>query len=897
MGNVDPNAYHLAAAASQGSEDTDPEETREWVESLAAVVAGAGRERGRFLLTQLEEQAQQLGILAHVQPYSAYQNTIPLDQQGAYPGDLALEQRITSIVRWNALAMVVRANRAYGELGGHIASYASAAEIFEAGFNHFFRAGDGEGRGDLVFFQPHSAPGVYARAYLEGRLTEDHLANYRQETGGKGLCSYPHPWLMPGFWQFPTGSMGIGPISSIYQARFMRYLEHRGLADTSLRRVWGVFGDGEMDEPESTCALTLAARENLDNLTFIINCNLQRLDGPVRGNGQIIQELESLFTGAGWNVIKVLWGTDWDALFARDTHHALLRRFAATTDGQYQTLGANDGEYNISHFFDLDPELHALVAHMTPAEIDGLTRGGHDLRKLYAAMAAARSHKGQPTVILAKTKKGYGMGAAGESRMTSHQQKKLDVEALKRIRDRLALPLSDEDVAEMRFHRPAQDSREIVYLKQRRAALGGALPQRHAAAANVPVPPVDSYARFALQPEGKELSTTMAAVRLISQLLKDKALGPRVVPIVADEARTFGMANLFRQVGIYSPAGQLYEPEDAASILSYREARDGQLLEEGITEAGAISSWAAAATAYSVHGLRMLPFYIYYSMFGFQRVGDLIWAAADQRARGFLLGATAGRTTLGGEGLQHQDGSSHVMAAAVPNCRAYDPAFAYELAVIMDRGMRGMMEEDRDEFYYVTVMNENYAQPSMRAGIEQDILKGMYRLSGEKGGAKIRLLGSGAILREVMVAAELLRNDWQVEAEVWSVTSFSELAREARETGRWNRLHPEGEARLSHLEKCLEGDAPIVAASDYVRAWPELIAAYVPARFTALGTDGFGRSDTRAALRSFFEVDRRHVAVAALDALARRGAVPRRVVAQAIDRYGVDVDSPAPWTR
>src|SRR5690348_12235370 len=618
--------------------DADPDETREWLDALDATVRAAGRERGAFLLKQLEAQAQHLGILAHVPPYSAYQNTIPLEEQGAYPGNLALEQRITSIVRWNALAMVVRANRAYGELGGHIASYASAAEIFEVGFNHFFRGADAANGADLVFFQPHSAPGVYARAFLEGRLTESQLGNYRQEVGGNGLSSYPHPWLMPQFWQFPTGSMGIGPISAIYHARFMRYLEHRGIAAMGDRHVFGVFGDGEMDEPESIGALTLAAREGLDNVTFVINCNLQRLDGPVRGNGQIIQELESLFVGAGWNVIKVLWGSDWDPLFARDAHHALLRQFAATVDGQYQTLGANDGAYNASHFFGLDPELRALVAHMSLAEIDALKRGGHDFRKLYAALHSAQAHAGQPTVVLAKTKKGYGMGGAGESRMTSHQQKKLDLDALKAFRDRFRLALSDDDLLEMRFHPLAADSPDLAYLRERRAALGGPVPLRRRDAAPVRIPPLDTYARFALEAAGHEMSTTTAMVRLITNLLKDSGLGPWIGPIVADEARTFGMANLFRQIGIYSPAGQLYEPEDAASMLRYREAKDGQLLEEGITEAGALSSWVAAATAYSVHGVAMLPFYIYYSMFGFQRVGDLIWAAADQRARGFLLG-------------------------------------------------------------------------------------------------------------------------------------------------------------------------------------------------------------------------------------------------------------------
>jgi pyruvate dehydrogenase E1 component len=879
------------------AEDSDPGETQEWVDALAAVVRDAGPERGVYLLKRLEEVAQQLGVVAHVPPYSAYQNTIPLAQQGPYPGDLALEQRISAIVRWNALAMVVRANQASSELGGHIASYASAAEIFECGFNHFFRASVDGGPGDLVFLQPHSAPGIYARAFLEGGLSETQLANYRRETGGNGLSSYPHPWLMPGFWQFPTGSMGLGPIMAIYHARFMRYLAHRSLLATGDRHVWGVFGDGEMDEPESVAALTLAARERLDNLTFVINCNLQRLDGPVRGNGQIIQELEALFTGAGWNVVKVLWGSDWDALFARDTTHALLRRFAATVDGQYQTLGANDGVYNIDHFFALDPELRALVAHMTPAEIDGLTRGGHDFRKLHAAFRHAREHEGQPTVILAKTKKGYGMGAGGESRMTSHQQKQLDVDALRLFRDRFHLPLTDADVGEVRFWKPAPDGAEMRYLRARREALGGDMPRRRAAAPPVPVPPIGGYAKFALAAQGKEMSTTMAAVRLLGNLLRDPVLGPRIVPIVADEARTFGMSSLFRQVGIYSSLGQRYEPEDAGSMLAYREARDGQLLEEGITEAGAMSSWIAAGTSYSVHGLAMLPVYIYYSMFGFQRVGDLIWAAADQRTRGFLLGATAGRTTLSGEGLQHQDGASHVAAATVPNCRAYDPAFAHEVAVILDAGMRAMLERGEDVFYYVTVMNENYGHPSLPDGAAEGIVRGMYLLERHgEGAAAVRLLGSGTILREVQAAAAMLSAEWGVASEVYSVTSFSELAREAREVARANRLHPLDGPRRSHLDACLGGSrSPIVAATDYVRAYPELIAAHVDAPYVALGTDGFGRSDTRAALRRFFEVDRQHVVVAAIASLARDGGCERERVAEAIARYAIDPERGDPW--
>ena len=880
--------------------DQDPQETNEWLEALRASVATGGRDRGLYLLTALEQEAQRLGVVAHVMPYSAYQNTIPLREQVVHPGDVAIEERLTAIMRWNALAMVVRANKAYGELGGHVATYASAAEIFETGLHHFFRGPQAEGGADLVFFQPHSAPGIYARAFLEGRIQESELAQYRQEVGGGGLCSYPHPWLMPDFWQFPTGSMGIGPINAIYQARFMRYLAHRGLADTAQRHVWGIFGDGEMDEPESIAALTLAAREQLDNLTFIINCNLQRLDGPVRGNGQIIQELEALFTGAGWNVIKVLWGSDWDALFARDKQHALLKAFAATVDGQYQTLGANDGAYNQEHFFALDPELRALIAHMSLAEIDSLKRGGHDLRKLYAAFAAAKAHTGQPTVILAKTKKGYGMGRAGESRMTAHQEKKLDVDALLEFRNRFNLPLTDQEVAELQFYKPADDSAEMRYLRDRRAELGGPLPVRRRSADALSIPELASYGKFALEADNKEMSTTMAVVRLLSNLLRDKQLGPRIVPIVADEARTFGMASLFRQIGIYSPMGQLYEPEDAGSLLSYRESRDGQLLEEGITEAGALSSWVAAATAYSAHGVALLPIYIYYSIFGFQRVGDLIWAAADQRARGFLLGATAGRTTLSGEGLQHQDGSSHLVAATVPNCRAYDPAFAGELAVIFDYGMRRMLTEGVDEFYYLTVMNENYAQPSLAPQNAEHVIRGMYRytLYGDpsKGGA-VRLLGSGTILREVIAAAKRLYESFGIACEVWSVTSFSELAREASETERWNRLNPDLPPRESHVQRCLAGDAPIIAATDYVRAVPQMIASYLPlgCRYVTLGTDGFGRSDKRSALREFFEVDRNHVLLGVLQALCESGRLERRVWAEEAKRVSSSHPDQPSW--
>ncbi|WP_375305244.1 alpha-ketoglutarate dehydrogenase [Bradyrhizobium sp. A11] len=889
---------HIDPPRKAVNADQDAVETADWLTSLGSLHRSADDERVRYILAALDRRAKELGVLPDSPPFSPYRNSIPLEQQKPYPGDIAIETRLTAIIRWNALAMVVRANKAYGELGGHVASYASAAEIFEVGFNHFFRASSSESEGDLVYFQPHSSPGVYARAYLEGRLSDENLKLYRQELSGPGLSSYPHPWLMPEFWQVPSASMGLGPISAIYQARFMKYLQHRGLVRTAGRHVWGVFGDGEMDEPESIAGLALAARENLDNLTFVVNCNLQRLDGPVRGNGQVIQELESLFQGAGWNVIKVLWGSDWDDIFARDSKHALLRKFADTVDGKYQTLGAKDGAYNLANFFSEDPEVRALVAHMSDADIDGLKRGGHDFKKLFAAFAAAKDMKGRPTVILAKTKKGYGMGGAGESRMTSHQAKKLDVDALYAFRDRFALPLSNEQVENLEFFRPAEDSAEIQYLRARRAALGGYMPARRRASAALPVPPLQSYAEFALRGDGKETSTTMAIVRLFTNLLKDKTLGPRIVPIVADEARTFGMANLFRQVGIYSPTGQLYEPEDAGSMLYYKEAIDGQLLEEGITEAGAISSWTAAATSYSIHDFPLLPFYIYYSMFGFQRVGDLIWAAADQRARGFLIGATAGRTTLGGEGLQHQDGSSHLMAATVPNCRAYDPAFSYEVAVIVDHGMRSMLEQGNDEFYYLTAMNENYAQPSMPDDARDGIIKGLYRvLPSADGPAKIRLVGSGAILPEALAAAAMLQSEWKVPSEVWSATSFSELAREAREVERTNRLSPLSTPVESHVAQCLGGKVPIVAASDYVRAYPQLIGSYIEAPYTVLGTDGFGRSDTRAALRCFFEVDRKQIVVAALSALAKSGDVAREQVAEAIASYELPTGVASPWSR
>ena len=847
------------------------------MQAFQSVVANHGPERARFVLDQLVRLAHTAQAGWSPELATPYVNTIPVDQQGSFPGDLAIEEKLASLMRWNALAMVARANGAYGELGGHIASYASAADLFEVGFNHFFK---GSRSGDLVFFQPHSAPGVYARAFLEGRLTEADLAHYRQEItapaqGAKGLSSYPHPWLMPDFWQFPTGSMGIGPISSIYHARFMHYLSHRQLLDCAGRKVWGVFGDGEMDEPESMSALTLASREKLDNLVWVVNCNLQRLDGPVRGNGRIIDELEKLFAGAGWNVIKLVWGSDWDGLFARDTTGALVKAFANTVDGQMQTFAAKDGRFNRDSFFGQNEELKKLAQGMTDEQIDRLKRGGHDIVKIHAAYAAAAQHHGQPTVILAHTKKGYGMGQAGQGKMTTHSQKKLDEAALIEFRNRFNLPLTDAQAANLEFFKPADDSPEMRYLHAKRTQLGGYLPRRETTADVVPVPALASYASFATAAAGKEMSTTMAFVRMLGNLLKDKELGPRIVPIVADEARTFGMANLFKQVGIYSSVGQRYEPEDIGSVLSYREAMDGQILEEGISEAGAIASWTAAATSYSVHGLAMLPFYIYYSMFGFQRVGDAIWAAADQRSRGFLLGATSGRTTLGGEGLQHQDGSSHLVAATIPNCKAYDPAFAGEMAVIIDHGMREMLVEQKDVFYYVTLMNENYAQPDLPEGAEADVIRGCYKfnsyLRNTDGGygpnslKDVTLLGSGAILTEVVKAAHLLAAQG-VNVTVYSVTSWSELARDGRDSLQ-RQMAGDVSAPVPFIEQQLQASAgPIIAATDYVCAVPESVRAFLPVgrSYLTLGTDGFGRSDTRAALRNFFGVDAEAIAKAAM---------------------------------
>lgn len=868
--NAPISASQMHALLAPAATDPDPQETAEWREAFDALVQAHGAERARQMLDELARVARDRRIGWQPELATPYVNTIAVDQQPAFPGDLAIEERLASLMRWNALAMVVRANQAYGELGGHIASYASAADLFEVGFNHFFHARNEGHGGDLVFFQPHSSPGVYARAFLEGRLSEDDLAHYRQEltapaftegAGARGLSSYPHPYLMPDFWQFPTGSMGIGPISSIYHARFMRYLTDRQLLDCNARKVWGVFGDGEMDEPESMSALTLAAREKLDNLVWVVNCNLQRLDGPVRGNGRIIDELEKLFAGAGWNVIKLVWGSDWDGLFARDTTGALARAFAHTVDGQMQTFAAKDGRFNRDSFFGQNEELKKLAQGMTDEQIDRLKRGGHDLVKIHAAYAAAAAHVGQPTVILAHTKKGYGMGAAGQGKMTTHSHKKFESADLIGFRNRFNLPLSDEQATSLSFYKPAADSVEMQYLQSHRAALGGSMPRRETACDVIAKPELAAYAQFAVAAAGKEMSTTMAFVRMLGNLMKDATLGPRVVPIVADEARTFGMANLFKQVGIYSSVGQRYSPEDIDSILSYREATDGQILEEGISEAGAIASWTAAATSYSVHGLAMLPFYIYYSMFGFQRVGDAIWAAADQRARGFLLGATSGRTTLGGEGLQHQDGSSHLVAATIPNCKAYDPGFAGEMAVIVDAGICEMMVEQRDVFYYVTLMNENYAQPDVPAEAAADILRGCWRYEGwrdasaKRTAPQVTLMGSGAILTEVVKAAQQLAAVG-IAAEVISVTSWSELARDGQACEA-RALRGEEAGTPFIAQRLAAGSGPIIAATDYVRAVPESVRAFLPQgrRYLTLGTDGFGRSDTRAALRDFFGVD------------------------------------------
>ncbi len=881
--------------------DLDPEETREWMEALQSVLEREGPDRANFLLEQLVNEARRAGAYIPYNANTAYLNTIPPDREERSPGDAVLEEKIRALVRWNAMATVIRANKESSELGGHIASFASAATLYDIGFNHFFRAANEKFLGDLVYIQGHSAPGVYARAYLEGRITEDQLSNFRQEVDGKGLSSYPHPWLMPDFWQFPTVSMGLGPLMAIYQARFMRYLKDRGQIEGQGRKVWAFMGDGEMDEPESLGAISLAGREKLDNLIFVVNCNLQRLDGPVRGNGKIIQELESDFRGSGWNVIKVIWGSYWDPLLQKDKSGILLKRMEECVDGEYQTFKAQDGAFVRKHFFGKYPELADLVSNMSDDDIWRLNRGGHDPHKVFAAYAAAMKHTGQPTVILAKTVKGYGMGEAGEGQNITHQQKKMGTASIRAFRDRFSVPIPDDQLEDVPFYKPAEDSPEMKYLRERIAAMGGSLPSRKRKVEPLEVPALSAFEAQLKSSEDREFSTTMAFVRILNTIIRDKKIGKRVVPIVPDESRTFGMEGMFRQLGIYSHVGQLYTPQDADQLMFYKEDKGGQILQEGINEAGAMSSWIAAATSYANNAQMMIPFYIFYSMFGFQRIGDLAWAAGDLRARGFLLGGTAGRTTLNGEGLQHEDGHSHILASTIPNCVTYDPTFAYEVAVIIQDGLRRMYQEQEDVFYYITVMNENYTHPAMPAGAEKGILKGMYLLQegkAKKNQPKVQLLGSGTILREVIAGAELLEKDFGITADIWSVTSFNELRRDGLDVQRWNLLHPEAEPKLSHIETCLnDRSGPIIAATDYMKIFADQVRAFLPRRnFTALGTDGFGRSDTRRKLRQFFEVDRRYVAVAAMKALADEEKLPQKAVADAIVKYGIDPDKPNPAT-
>lgn len=883
---------------TEEQKDIDQQETQEWLEALESILEREGVDRAHFILEQLIAKARKSGAYLPYSATTAYLNTIPPAKEEQSPGDPAIEWRIRSFVRWNAMAMVVQANRKTGDLGGHISSFASSATLYDVGFNHFFHAPSKDHGGDMLFIQGHSAPGIYARAFLTDRITEEQMNNFRQEVDGGGLSSYPHPWLMPDYWQFPTVSMGLGPIMAIYQARFMRYLENRGLKEPSNRKVWAFIGDGETDEPESMGAIGLAAREKLDNLIFVINCNLQRLDGPVRGNGKIIQELESSFRGAGWNVIKVIWGSYWDPLIARDTSGLLYKRMEEVVDGEYQAYKANDGAYVREHFFGKYPELKAMVANMTDDDIWRLNRGGHDPHKVYAAYAAAIKHTGQPTVILAKTVKGYGMGEAGEGQNISHQQKKMGEKALKQFRDRFNIPVSDEDIADAPYYRPAEDSEELKYLREHREALGGYFFAKREPPPPLQIPGIDIHQKILDGTGEREISTTMAFVRILNTLLKDKNIGKNIVPIVPDEARTFGMEGMFRQLGIYSSVGQLYEPVDHNQVMYYREDIKGQILEEGLTEAGAYSSWIAAATSYKNHGIHMIPFYIYYSMFGFQRIGDLAWAGADMRSRGFLLGGTAGRTTLNGEGLQHQDGHSHLQASTIPNCVSYDPTYAYELAIIIQDGLKRMYQDFEDIFYYITVMNENYQHPPMPDMAEEGILKGMYLLkAGSKKKLKVKLLGAGTILREVIAAGELLKQDFGVASDVWSVTSFNELRRDGMDTQRWNSLHPEKKARTCYVTSSLLGsDLPVIAATDYMKIYADQIREYVPGRYVVLGTDGFGRSDTRAKLRKFFEVDRFYITVAALKALADDGLIPVSKVAQAIKKYDIDPEKPNPVT-
>ena len=888
-------------------DDIDTTETAEWLDALNAVVAHRGAARTNYLVNRLVDEARREGIYVPRSLTTAYKNTISPEQEERSTGDRAIEHRLRSIIRWNALAIILRANKESSELGGHIASFQSAATLYDIGFGHFWHAPTDSHGGDLLFIQGHSSPGIYARAFLEGRLTEDQLLGYRQETGGKGLSSYPHPWLMPDFWQFPTVSMGLGPLVAIYQARFLKYLQGRGLAETTQRKVWAFMGDGEMDEPEALGAISLAGREALDNLIFVINCNLQRLDGPVRGNGKIVQELESVFRGAGWNVIKVLWGSGWDKLLAKDASGRLLKRMEECVDGEYQDFKSKSGAYVREHFFGKYDELKALVADMSDDEIWGLTRGGHDPEKVFAAYAAAVKHTGQPTLILPKTVKGYGMGESGEGQMIAHQAKKMTQDALRGFRDRFQIPVSDEDLDKVPFVKLPEDSAEMKYLRARREALGGYLPRRRRKSAPLTTPPLSTFQRLLDNSGEREISTTMAFVQMLGTLVRDKVIGKHVVPIVPDESRTFGMEGMFRQLGIYSSVGQLYKPQDADELMYYRESKDGQVLQEGINEGGAMSSWIVAATSYSTNNVPMIPFYICYSMFGLQRVGDLAWLAGDIRARGFLLGGTAGRTTLNGEGLQHEDGHSHIIAGTIPNCVSYDPTFAYEVVSIIREGMRRMYQEQEDVYYYITLMNENYRHPGLTdagPGAEEGILKGLYKLKdGGKTaaqGQRVQLMGSGTILREVMSAAELLKADFNVTADIWSATSYNELRRDGMATERWNLLHPTEVRRKSWVEVCLDGhEGPVIASTDYMRNYADQVRESVQAagrRYVVLGTDGFGRSDYRVKLRRFFEVDRYYVAVAALKALADEGTIKPAVVAKAIAKYGLDTERAAPWT-
>lgn len=891
-----------------GQQDGDLLETQEWLDALEAVRAHRGDERANVVVNAVVDAARRDRLYVPQSLTTPYCNTIPPGEQPPLPGDRAVEHRLRSIIRWNALAIILRANKSSSELGGHIASFQSAATLYDIGFGHFWHAPTEGHGGDLIFVQGHSSPGIYARAFLEGRLTEEQLLNYRQETKGQGLSSYPHPWLMPDFWQFPTVSMGLGPLMAIYQARFLKYLENRGFATTANRKVWAFMGDGEMDEPESLGAISLAGRENLDNLVFVINCNLQRLDGPVRGNGKIVQELESVFRGAGWNVIKVLWGTGWDRLLEKDKSGLLLKRMEECVDGEYQDFKSKSGAYVREHFFGKYAELKDLVADMSDDDIWKLTRGGHDPAKVFAAYTAAVNHKGQPTLILPKTVKGYGMGESGEGQMIAHQAKKMTASALKGFRDRFQIPVADEDLDKVPFIKLPEDSAEMQYLRAQRAKLGGSLPQRRRKSESLEIPPLSTFQRLLENTGEREISTTMAFVQMLGSLVRDKVIGKRIVPIVPDESRTFGMEGMFRQLGIYSSVGQLYRPQDADQLMYYREDKTGQVLQEGINEGGAMSSWIVAATSYSTNNVPMIPFYIFYSMFGLQRVGDLAWLAGDMRARGFLLGGTAGRTTLNGEGLQHEDGHSHIMAGTIPNCISYDPTFAYEVVTIIRDGMRRMYQDQEDVYYYVTLMNENYAHPGMAEaaageGTEEGILKGLYLLrkgEAQKSGLTVQLMGSGTILREVIAAAELLAQDFGVAADIWSATSFNELRRDGMAAERWNLLHPTGERRRSWVEAQLSGHAgPVIASTDYMRNYADQIREYVQAagkRFSVLGTDGFGRSDYRVNLRRFFEVDRYYVAVAALKALADEGSLPLSVVADAIAKYGLDGERPAPWT-